>query len=273
MTRLFLASWLSRLDLVNEVNPPYVLESFQYLRSINNENLKKFMGYIKSNKCKMFLLDSGAFTYMEKIKTDKNLSASQFEKYVDDYIDFINKWDIEYFFEMDIDVVVGLEKVEEYRKRIEEGTGKKTIPVFHRERGKDYFIKMCKEYDYVAIGGLVGTGYSKKHHKYLQWFVETAHQYNTKIHGLGFTSVEGLKRYNFDTVDSTSWLSGSRFASFVRWNPIEKKLEKIDKPENRRMKKGAYKKIDTVAGREWIKFGNYLEKHNKEKVLKWEEKE
>lgn len=26
---------------------------------------------------------------------------------------------------MDIDVVVGLEKVEEYRKRIEEGTGKK----------------------------------------------------------------------------------------------------------------------------------------------------
>ena len=83
---------------------------------------------------------------------------------------------------------------------------------------------MCEEYDYVAVGGLVGTTYARQHYHYLQWFIDVAHANNAKIHGLGFTSIEGLKKYNFDTVDSTSWLSGSRFASINAWNPITKNL-------------------------------------------------
>ena len=182
------------------------------------------MSYIKSDKCKTFILDSGAFTYMESAKVSDKLIYDDFEQYIREYCEFINKWDIEHFVEMDIDLVVGIKKVEEYRKTIERLTGKPVIPVFHRERGEKYFHRMCEEYDYVAVGGLVGTTYARQHYHYLQWFIDVAHANNAKIHGLGFTSIEGLKKYNFDTVDSTSWLSGSRFASINAWNPITKNL-------------------------------------------------
>src|SRR5690606_14097818 len=114
---------------------PYVLESFF--------NVKPWvMDYIKN--CKMFLLDSGAFSFM----TRSNLRPD-FDEYLKKYINFINKYNVQYFFELDIDSVVGLKKVEEYREILERETGKKCIPVWHKSRGKQYFIDMCKEYDYV----------------------------------------------------------------------------------------------------------------------------
>ncbi len=58
------------------------------------------------------------------------------------------------FFELDIDRIVGLEKVEEFRRRIESKTGKQSIPVWHSNRGWQYFVNMCKEYNYVSIGGI-----------------------------------------------------------------------------------------------------------------------
>ena len=102
------------------------------------------MSYIKSDKCKTFILDSGAFTYMESVKVSDKLIYDDFEQYIREYCEFINKWDIEHFVEMDIDLVVGIKKVEEYRKTIERLTGKPVIPVFHRERGEKYFHRMCE---------------------------------------------------------------------------------------------------------------------------------
>lgn len=269
MTRLCLASWTARPDLLHELAPPHVLDSYYYLRNCNDKTLKKLFSYIKSDKCRTFILDSGAFTYMESAKVSDKLINDDFEQYVRDYCDFINKWDIEHFVEMDIDLVVGIEKVEEYRRTIERSTGKPVIPVFHRERGEEYFHRMCENYDYVAVGGLVGTTYARKHYHYLQWFIDVAHKNNAKIHGLGFTSVEGLKKFNFDTVDSTSWLSGSKFAVIDVWDPIKKKLIKKKKPEGMRTVKGFHKKADRISGRSWIQLGKYLEKLHRGVVLKW----
>ncbi|KAA2278090.1 MULTISPECIES: hypothetical protein [unclassified Staphylococcus] len=269
MTRLCLASWTARPDLLFELEPPHVLDSFYYLRKASDNTLKKMMSYIKSDKCKTFILDSGAFTYMESAKVSDKLIYDDFEQYIREYCDFINKWDIEHFVEMDIDLVVGIKKVEEYRKTIERLTGKPVIPVFHRERGEKYFHRMCEEYDYVAVGGLVGTTYARQHYHYLQWFIDVAHANNAKIHGLGFTSIEGLKKYNFDTVDSTSWLSGSRFASINVWNPITKKFDKYNKPRGKQTVKGFYRLADKYNGRAWIRFGKYLEKLHRGSVLEW----
>ena len=49
---------------------------------------------------------------------------AEWDRYVDAYIDFINTWNVHHFFELDIDRIVGLEKVEEFRRRIESKTGK-----------------------------------------------------------------------------------------------------------------------------------------------------
>ncbi|MEB5827133.1 hypothetical protein MXE62_02870 [Staphylococcus haemolyticus] len=269
MTRLCLASWTARPDLLFELEPPHVLDSFYYFRKASDNTIKKMMSYIKSDKCKTFILDSGAFTYMESAKVSDKLIYDDFEQYIREYCDFINKWDIEHFVEMDIDLVVGIKKVEEYRKTIERLTGKPVIPVFHRERGEKYFHRMCEEYDYVAVGGLVGTTYARQHYHYLQWFIDVAHANNAKIHGLGFTSIEGLKKYNFDTVDSTSWLSGSRFASINAWNPITKKFDKYNKPRGKQTVKGFHRLADKCNGKAWIQFGKYLEKRHRGSVLEW----
>ena len=40
----------------------------------------------------------------------------------------------------------------------------------------------------------------KDEYKYFSWLIEQAHKRNALIHGLGFTNLEGLTKYHFDTV-------------------------------------------------------------------------
>lgn len=241
--KVFLAATSSREAMGNELlEIPYLLESFYSLQ--NEKTLKRIMKHNKQN----FLLDSGAFTFMS------GTGKADFDEYLTKYIDFINKYDIKYFFELDVDSVVGYEKVKEYRKRLEKETGKKCIPVWHKSRGKDEFLKMCDEYDYVAIGGIVTKEITKEQYPFFTWFINEAHKRKCKIHGLGFTATKELHKYHFDTVDSTNWLSGGRFGQLHTFNGryIESKSYKN--------KRAVYKAIDTHNLKEWIKFQRYAEK-------------
>ena len=46
--------------------------------------------------------------------------------------------------------------------------------VWHKSRGKDYWLKMIKEYDYVAIGGIVTKEIKPSEYKYFHWFIRQA---------------------------------------------------------------------------------------------------
>ena len=243
--KIFLASTSSRpAEFIVPFKIPYILESFYYIRDWQIE-------YMKSKDCKMFMLDSGAFTFMSNSKT------VDFEDYLYKYINFINKYDIKYFFELDIDSVVGLKEVERYREILERETGKKSIPVWHKNRGKQYFLDMVKEYDYVAIGGIVSGEIKRSEYKYLPWFIEQAHKHNCKIHGLGFTNTKLLEKYKFDSVDSTAWLHGSISANIVVFNGryIEKALTKS---KNKKLKH--YLIADRHNLTEWLKYVRYMDK-------------
>lgn len=204
--------------------------------------------------CDFFMLDSGAFTFMNNSKKDVN-----FDDYLTEYIEFINKHDIKYFFELDVDVIVGLEEVERLRKRLETETGKKCIPVWHRSRGKEKFIEMCKQYDYVAIGGIVTKEIKPFEHKYFKWFIDTAHSYGCKIHGLGFTNLKGLYIYNFDSVDSTSWVSGGKFGTLYHFTGRD--LKQVDTDNRKRRKDLSTDPINRHNYYEWVKFQNYADKY------------
>ena len=195
--KIFLASTSDKSFISNITDSKYILESFYYFQEWQILLIKK---------CKMFLLDSGAFTFMNSQKGKVN-----FDEYLTRYINFINKYDIKYFFELDVDSIVGYEKVKQLRKRLENETGKKCIPVWHKSRGKEEYLKMCEEYDYVAIGGIVTKEITKEQYSFFPWFINEAHKRGCKIHGLGFTDTNLLQKYHFDSVDSTAWLSGSRF--------------------------------------------------------------
>ncbi len=236
--KVFLAGTNSRDYAFADKNVDYILESFFYVLPWQIERIPDM---------KMFLLDSGAFTFMSGTGT------TDFDGYLTRYIDFINNYDIKYFFELDVDSVVGYEKVKEYRKRLEQETGKKPIPVWHKSRGKTEFLKMCDEYDYVAIGGIVTKEITKEQYPCFPWFISEAHKRGCRIHGLGFTDTNLLPKYHFDSVDSTAWLSGSRYGHVYYFDG--KTMKSQTPPKG--MKTVHYKQLDDHNINEWLKYQRY----------------
>lgn len=201
-------------------------------------------------RLKNFMLDSGAFTFMtsHKGKVDWN-------DYLRRYADFINRNDVKLFYELDVDSVLGYQKVLEMRRWLERETGRQPIPVWHKSRGKEEFLKMCDEYKYVAIGGIVSKEITRQEYKYFPWFINEAHKRGCKIHGLGFTNLEGIKKYHFDSVDSTSWTTGNRFGAIYRFNGTT--MEKFDKKAGQRLADSRAVAIHNF--NEWAKFQKYAE--------------
>lgn len=224
---------------------PYHLESFYYADS-DTERLLPHFGD--------FLLDSGAFTFMQgKGRTDWN-------EYVERYADFVKRNKIQKYFELDIDSVVGYEEVKKLRARLEKLVGWQPIPVWHNSRGKEEFERHVKEYPYVAIGGLVAVGkaeYARKLWKFFPWFINTAHKNGAKIHALGFTSLDGITQYHFDSVDSTAWTAGNRFGLVYHFDG--RTMQKINVPEGYRIKDS--KRLALMNYIEWVKFQKYADTH------------
>lgn len=217
-----------------------ILESYYYAK----DNIH-FSRLLKT--CENFLLDSGAFTFMQGNHKEK----INWDKYTEEYAAFINLHGIDQFVEMDIDSIVGLQEVERLRKKLETMTGKMPIPVWHKSRGKDYFLKMCDNYPYVAFGGILTDGISRKDiERVLPWFIHEAHKRGAKIHGLGYTSVTRLSEFHFDSVDSRAWLQGNMSGFLYQF-------------QNGKMKhiqgNGRLKSTDAARHNfnEWVKFSKY----------------
>ena len=194
---------------------PYILDSIIDLPIQPSLLVKKYFDYIKKNDIK-YMLDSGAFSYMNNPK-----KALKLTELLDKYCYYINEFDIKDFFELDLDVFMPLDEVENIRKKIYLETHKLPIIVYHENRGHDYWIKMCKENEFIAIGGIVTSkkGNDPTYQKMLLELCDEAHSYGTKVHGLGFTPLNLLNSHTmfFDTVDSTSW-NASKFGNHYTLN-------------------------------------------------------
>lgn len=222
-----------------------ILESFYYCRK--NPYVVPLM-----KRWGDFILDSGAFTFMQ------GAGAVDWDRYTQEYAEWIAGHGVRKFFELDIDAVIGLKEVERLRRKIERITGKQPIPVWHLQRGKDYFIGMCKDYKYVAIGGLVGTSRAVKLDSAFPWLINTAHEYGAKIHGLGYTKFKELRRYHFDSVDSTAWLYGNRGGFLYMFDPHTGEMLKKQVPAGKKLKS---QEAAAWNLNEWIKFQKYAEKN------------
>jgi len=199
------------------------------------------------------ILDSGAFsTFKDPIKA-RNFD---WDNYVKRYIEFIKKTNQKLFFELDIDCVVGLEKVEYYRKMIEDSVGIAPIPVWHSNRKWEYFEMMCEEYPMVSLGTTSANADGKKirsNPEILKKFINTAHKHNSKINGLGFTNIPWLKELKFDSVDSTSWISGQKFGIIHKWNGRD--MVQYKRGDNQRMINPEKRLFHNF--NEWVEFQKY----------------
>lgn len=205
--QLYLATMENNAHRVTGGNCDFGLMSFFYLKNdqAKFENRAEHLNHI--------LVDSGAHSFQHGLKVD-------WEEYTRDYADFIarntDNPKIEGFFEMDVDNVIGYDKVLELRA-ILESVSNKIIPVWHRNRGVNDFIEMCKKYTgrRIAITGFKNNDILDSQYNL---FINTAHKYGCKIHVLGMTRVYLLNDLNLgleDSFDSSSWIMMTAYANVL----------------------------------------------------------
>ena len=252
--RVYLAGLESKLHNKSIIEQIYsnsgtisILGSFFNIRRRNTGSYSLLFPYFKD-----FLLDSGAFSFM-----NSQCNVHDWNKYLEEYADYIKKNQVEKFFELDIDMIVGYDKVKEYRSILERIVNRPCIPVWHRSRGQDEFLRLCDEYSYVAIGGIAIKHISQNEYKNFTYLIRESHRRSCKIHGLGFTSFSGLRKYHFDSVDSTSWLGGSRFGQLYKF--ANGQLRRISHKDNTRAVDTLG--LDSFNFGEWVKFQKYAEVH------------
>lgn len=170
------------------------LISYYYSRKSNYK-----LAEMIRDKSELILVDSGAHTLQKGTKVD-------YFKYTREYAQFIKEFDrpnVIGYFEMDVDNILGYEKVIELRKILESVTNK-MIPVWHKNRGIEDFKQMCQDYSgrIIAITGFKNEDI--KDDQYLM-FLKYAKKFGCKVHCLGMTRKQILDKVPFDYTDSSSW--------------------------------------------------------------------
>lgn len=249
---IYLAGQNGKLGIVNNmIKPPQkadiaLLESFYYA----TEWTEKVIPHVEH-----FMLDSGAFSFRSK---NPNVS---WNKYLEQYAEFIVRNNVQLYFELDIDTIVGYEKVKDMRRTLERLTGRPPIPVWHPHRGKQEYLQHVHDYPYVALGGVVGDHITRKDKKAYEatydWFIKEAHAKDVKIHCLGKTSMNTLVKHRFDSVDSTDWTIGNRFGFLYRFDG--RNMQKLKGPAGARLIRP--KEVALHNFNEWVKFQRYAKEH------------
>lgn len=192
----------------------YNLMSYYYIKN------KKDLAFFIRNNTEEILIDSGAHSFQKGKKVD-------WKKYTENYMNFIKEFDkpnVIGYFEMDVDNIIGYEKVLELRKMLET-VSNKIIPVWHKNRGLEEYKKMCKDYagKVVAITGFKNEDI--KDEQYLM-FLKYAKKYNCKVHCLGMTRKKVLDKVPFDYVDSSSWVQSTVFGRIDGKGKVSKEFSR-----------------------------------------------
>jgi len=193
-----------------EVELESALESFYYAMN-KGESVEE---YIKLKGQDNFILDSGAFSMMggNAGKLDKKI----LKEYVDKYCDYVVKYNIKNFIELDIDSIIGYTEVKKINRYIEEKVGRKPMYVHHLQtRTIDDLNNACKESDYICWGGIAK---ARKNIKDIDNFCSYIRGLGTRAHMLGYSPpfLENCK--HLYSCDSTSWSSGVRGVSMYSFN-------------------------------------------------------
>ena len=221
----------------------YILESFAYVKPWQIEILKSRKG---------FILDSGAFTFMN------GRNAGRIEEYAESYGKFVKENDVKHFVELDVDDIVGIERYKEVNERLEYIAGRKAMPVFHKRRGLEWWKKKTKENPYVCYGGVAVDIRAMKKMDFdaMPEMIKVAHCNGATVHGLGFTQTKKYDRIRFDSVDSTTWTMAGRMGIMCFFNGTRmqqfhstEKGKKMVEPE----------KLMIFNYREWLKYQRYME--------------
>ena len=149
---------------------------------------------------------------------------------------------------MDVDNIIGYDKVLELRKILESASNK-IIPVWHKNRGIEEYKKMCQDYagKIIAITGFKNEDI--KDEQYLM-FLKYAKKHNCKVHCLGMTRIKILNNVPFDYADSSTWKQAGNYGEYREFKNGKIKINVL---------KGKYttKELDVMNIKEFVKLQKY----------------
>jgi hypothetical protein len=160
-------------------------------------------------KMKNIFIDSGAFSaFTKNVQID-----------IQEYCDYLirNREKIALYANLD---VIGDWRGSLKNLRTMEDRGLKPLPVFHTGEPWSVLTDLVNEYDYIALGGMVPLS---RQEGALTRFLDNCFSRigpGKKVHGFGMTQADNLKRYPFYSVDSTSWLSGTKHGIIFTFDNI-----------------------------------------------------
>jgi len=229
----------------------YLLCSYAYMKKRATKVMKQF---IKEKGNDNFILDSGAFTFMN---TANKISGEWLKSYIDEYCEFVRYYNITQYIEMDIDKVVGYEKVKEINKYIENKVGRKPLYVHHHETRTIEDLETASDNsDYIFWPALSKSANTIKE---TNAFVNFLYKKGVRCHLLGYSSTNLTKIKHLYSCDSASWLSATRFAQGIKYNNGNYSHFIF------RGRIRDYKKARNYNYKEWLKYQNYLS------TIEWKE--
>lgn len=188
-------------------NIPHILESWHYVGK------QKFVDQMRNDNAKIFL-DSGAFS---AFTLGVDLSVEDYCNYIARNRDILRVEDGVIM----ASVLDGIgDPLQTYRNQIEmEMRGCKPLPCFHAGEDERYLEYYVANYEYITLGGMVGTS-TKQLCTWLdrifdRYLVDGSGNARLKVHGFGITSVPIMERYPWYSCDSSSWIQAAAFGSIV----------------------------------------------------------
>jgi hypothetical protein len=186
-----------------------ILVSYYYLRKfLKNRSIQDIAEDF--GRFEFVFLDSGGFTFRVMQDKGEGLEMSVRE-YADEYYEEIKRFKGIFAGVAEVDVdQLGTEYME-LKKDEAWAEGIPIVPVIQPPKLEPYLeLGWFEKYPFLAIGSAaLGT----KHIGFLNSAYREAKAANVLLHGLGATKAEILARSQFYSVDSTTWLNGSKYGS------------------------------------------------------------
>lgn len=215
-------------------------------------------------------LDSGGYSAFTK---GAKIDIGHFCGYIKEHSSIITAYAV-------LDVIGDFRKTIA-NQRVMEKAELKPIPAFHFGCNLDDLRSLVKEYDYIALGGLVPL--ARRRPTLFAWLDKcfSIIKNDAKVHGFGATGCDLLKKYPFYSVDSTSYLGGSMRSEIYSFNSesghmdiirtsIKEKAsyQSIRFSDDSEKKKWYERVIQNI--KEWIKFEDYVTQLWAKRGITWQ---
>lgn len=189
---------------------PHILESYHYVGK------QRFVDDMRREGASIFL-DSGAFSAWT---LDVKLSVEEYCDYIKRNRDIIRVEGGALMASV-LDSIGGKNSaLGTYNNQTEmEARGVRPLPCFHKGEDERYLEHYIRNYDYITLGGMVGTSADQLEvwldriwEKYL---TDGAGRPRCMVHGFGMTSIPLMERYPWYSCDSSSWIQAAAFGSVM----------------------------------------------------------